>query len=194
MSWVVSTPNATLPITLTEAKLYLKVDTSADDDLITHLITAAKVAAENYLDRYLYDTTITEYYDAFPVSQANNTSAYLYLSVGGVSSVTSITYTDADGNTGTTLASSKYVLDKDINPPRIALAYGQTWPGTYSEIKAVTTTYVVGYGASAGDEPTIVKQAIKMMLSAWYHNRQDSVRRMPTASEYFLNQERLNWY
>lgn len=195
MSWVVSSANATLPITLTEAKLYLKVDTSADDDLITHLITAAKTAAENYLDRYLYNTTITEYFDGFPAIAANNSAAELYLSVGGVSSVTSITYTDTDGNTGQTFSSSSYTVDTNWNGrTRIRLAQDASWPNTYNEIKTVTVTYVAGYGASAGDEPASITQAIYLMLSSWYHNRQDSVRRMPTASEYLLNQQRLNWY
>ena len=195
MSWVVSSASAVQPITLSEAKLYLKVDTSADDDLITHLIAASKSAAENYLDRYLYNTTITEYFDGFPVYTTRNTGAQLLLSVGGVSSVTSITYTDSDGNTGTTFSSSNYVVDTNDNGmTRIGLASGASWPGTYSEIKSVTVTYVAGYGATAGTEPASIKQACYLMLSAWYHVREDSVRRMPTASEYLLNQERLNRY
>jgi len=44
--WKVSTAPASEPITLAEAKLYLRVDTTADDALITALITAARETVE----------------------------------------------------------------------------------------------------------------------------------------------------
>lgn len=187
MSWKISSANSTLPITRDEAKLYLKVDTTVDDDLIDGLIASAKNAAENYLNRFLYNTTIVEYFDAFP------TTGSLCLSVGGVSSVTSIQYQDTDDATQT-FALSSYVLDGDKTPAEITLANGETWPSTLPESKSVTVTYVVGYGADAGDEAQVIKQACFLMLGSWYHNRLDTVRKMPTASEYLLNQERLQYY
>lgn len=193
MSWEVTTPNSTLPITRDEAKLHLKVDTTADDSLIDGLRAAAKNAAENHLNRYLYNTTITEYFDCFPSSASNNPDAHLFLGVGGVSSVTSIQYQDTDDATQTFL-SDDWVLDNSVSPARIALANGKTWPSTLNEIKAVTVTYVVGYGATAGTEPEVIKQACYLMLTDWYHKRGDSVRKMPTASEFLLNQERIQVY
>lgn len=41
------------PITLTDAKLYLRVDTDADDDLITMMISAARAAAEGKTHRVI---------------------------------------------------------------------------------------------------------------------------------------------
>ncbi len=40
---------ASEPVTLAEAKLYLRVDAATEDTLIGELITAARVAAEQYL-------------------------------------------------------------------------------------------------------------------------------------------------
>jgi len=189
MSWSVSSANATLPFTLTEAKLWLKVDNSDEDDLITDLIEEVKDAAEGHLDTYLYNTTITEYLDAFP-----DDSDPIYLSVCEVSSVTSITYTDIDGNTGQTFSSSSYVVDNTGVQPKISLANNESWPSTLEEAKTVTVTYVVGYGASAGDEPAKVRKAMRLMLSEIYHNRGDRMRAKQMASEYLLNWDRKRYF
>ena len=57
---------ATEPITLTEAKLWLKVDDSTDDDLITALIIAARQACEDYTHRSLITQTWQMTLDRFP--------------------------------------------------------------------------------------------------------------------------------
>ncbi|MEQ1790660.1 MAG: head-tail connector protein, partial [Rickettsiales bacterium] len=44
---------ATEPITLAEAKLYLRVDSSSEDNLITDLIVAARMSAEAWLKNSL---------------------------------------------------------------------------------------------------------------------------------------------
>ena len=45
------------PVTLTEAKLYLRVDNTTEDALISDLIVAARMDAEKYLKRSLISQT-----------------------------------------------------------------------------------------------------------------------------------------
>ena len=45
------TPPATEPVTLAELKAWAKIDTDADDALITSLLAAARQAAEDYTRR-----------------------------------------------------------------------------------------------------------------------------------------------
>lgn len=66
MPYVVVTGPASEPITSTEAKNWLKVDSSADDALISGLIVSARQYAEQYQCTALYTQTILEYYDCFP--------------------------------------------------------------------------------------------------------------------------------
>ena len=48
MAYSVVTPAASEPITLTEAKNFLRVDGTDDDTLITALISAAREMCESY--------------------------------------------------------------------------------------------------------------------------------------------------
>ena len=89
--WKVSTAPSSEPITLAEAKLYLRVDTTADDALITALITAARETVERYTSRALVTQTITQVLDCFP-------GFGFRLAVHPVQSITSITYKDSNGS------------------------------------------------------------------------------------------------
>src|ERR1043166_2474175 len=53
MSLQLTAPPAIEPVTLDEAKAHLKLDTDADDDLVTRLISAARARAEWHLGRAL---------------------------------------------------------------------------------------------------------------------------------------------
>ncbi len=55
----VKTPPATEPVSLSEAKLHLKVDTSADDTLISALIAAALQHLERHCNSAFVTQTIT---------------------------------------------------------------------------------------------------------------------------------------
>lgn len=175
VKYQVTTAAASEPVTLSEAKLWLKVDFSADDDLITALIQAAREMVENYTNRKLMPQTVTEKFNAFP-------SDNIILSAAPVSGVTSITYTDEDGTTQT-LSSSKYIVQDYALPAQISVAYSETWPTTRDEADSVTVVYTVGYD-DADSVPQALKNAIKMTLAYMYENRTDKVRKLPTQAEY----------
>ena len=57
------TEPTTEPITLDEAKLFSRIDTNADDSLVTMLITAARRFCENYCHIKIAEQTINIIYD-----------------------------------------------------------------------------------------------------------------------------------
>ena len=186
MAWKVTTAPATEVWTLSEVKNYLKVDTSADDTLITTLMQSAREVAERYLNQALITQTITEKLDRLynPV---------IYLSVSPVISVSSFQYADSQ-NTTQTFNSSNYIVDTFEKPARLSLAYGKTWPTLYGNINDVTIVYTAGYGATAASLPMQIRQAILMMIADSYDNREDYVKKLPTASEYLLDQYRVQLF
>ena len=183
MAWKVTTAPAKEVWTLNEVKNYLKVDTSADDTLITTLLQSAREVAERYLNQALITQTITEKLD-----RLNN--PIIYLSVSPVIAVSSFQYNDGV-NSVQTYNAANYVVDTFLKPGRLALAYGATWPTLYGNINDVTIVYTAGYGAAASNVPMQIRQAILMMIADAYDNREDYVKKLPTASEYLLDQYRV---
>ncbi len=166
MSIEISTAPATEPVTLTEAKAHLYVDTSNDDTMITSLIVAARVYAENYTRRAFITQTIKARYDHF--------QSFFEMEKPPLISVSSITYIDTTGSTQTH-SSSDYDVDIYSTPARITEGYGTTWPSTRSSVpNTVTIEYVAGYG-DASDVPNTIKQAMLMMIAHWFENRETTI-------------------
>lgn len=134
------------PISLTEAKLHLRVDHTSDDPLIASLILASREYAENFTRRRFVQQTHDLKLDAFPCGDV------IELPYPPVSSVTSIAYVDTNGDTQT-WSSSNYRTDLPAGPraqkARIQLAYGVIWPATRDLTNAVVVRFVSGYGGTS---------------------------------------------
>jgi len=168
----------TEPITLQDARDYLRVDLVDDDDLITSLIVAARTRVETIIRRPLITQTWRMKADRFPWYLGNGWYEFggqnhqrdgMYLPLPPLISVSSVTYLDENGDTQT-LSTSDYVVSTDSEPARITLAVDANWPSTQCVADAVTITFTCGYGTSA-DVPDGIKTAIKMLVSHWYENR-----------------------
>ena len=161
-SWVVTTPAVTEPLSLTDAKEHLKVDTVDDDALITAQIVAARKWIEQYCNRSLPSQTLTAYFDTAPYG------GLLMLPQSPCISVTSINYVDTDGNTQV-WDSSKYDVDTNGSPARIYPAYGESWPTVRSQMNAVNVVYVVGQASVEED----IVHALKLMVGSLYAAREN---------------------
>ena len=93
-----------------------------------------------------------------------------------------------------TYNAANYVVDTFLKPGRLALAYGATWPTLYGNINDVTITYTAGYSTEPSGVPMQIRQAVLMMIADGYDNREDYVRKMPTASQYLLDQYRVQLF
>ena len=154
------------PITLTEAKLHLRVDYDEDDALIEALIMAARERAEGHMWRALITQTLNVRLDSWPCHE------FLFLPRPRLQSVSSVQYTDDLGATAT-FASSNYIVSTASEPGVIALKDNAEWPtATLQVIDGISVTYVAGYGVAA-DVPAIIKQALLLTVGHWYENRED---------------------
>ena len=154
------------PLTTAELKLHLRVDHSDEDTYIDALGTAARRFCERATRRKFVTQTWDLMYDRFPSG-----GVFVLPDFSPLQSVSSITYTDTDGNTGQTVSSSDYTVDTSIEPPRIHEAYGASWPATRDIPNAVSVRVVAGYG-DPEDVPETIKAAIKLLVGHWYENRE----------------------
>ena len=165
-TYQVITPASTYPVSLTEAKSHLKVDTTADDTYITSIIKAATQLSEEYTNRYFIDTVTDQTCSDFAQLQT--------LFKSKVSAVAHVKYYDND-NSLQTLSATIYDTQLQYEPSQIQLAENQSFPSITKRNDAVVARYTVGYGSSASDVPEIIKQAILLTIGNFYQNRNSVV-------------------
>jgi len=165
-TYQVITAASTFPVSLTEAKSHLKVDTSADDTYITSIIKAATQLSEEYTNRFFINTLIDQTCSSFAELQT--------LFKSKVNDVQYVKYYDSN-ETLQTLANTEYDKMLSYEPSQIQLADGKSFPSITKRNDAVICRYTVGYGSSASDVPDIIKQAILLTIGNFYQNRNSVV-------------------
>ncbi len=167
---VVKTAPAADPITLAEAKAFARIDTSADDALITDLISAARFYAEPILNRTFVNTTYTWTLDCFPPD-----GGPLLFPRPPLLSVTTIKYVDTSG-AQQTWDSSKYDLDTASLVGRVLPSFGESYPAARLQMNSIETEYIAGYGAYIAQIDD-AKLLIKILVAESYEKRLHSTDR-----------------
>ena len=164
-----ATGPAVEPLTVAEAKLHLRVDTTEDDTYIGTLITAAREWVENYLDRTLITTQLILRAAEFPTEELELPRPPMVAS--GTATAVVITYTLADTTTAT-LSTALYRVDRTSTPGNVAPIINGTWPSDVIEdANAVAVTYWAGYGPTSASVPATIRHAMLMLIGHWYDRR-----------------------
>jgi hypothetical protein len=195
-SLVRTTEPASNPVTLAEAKLHLRIDSSDDDSLIGNLLTTATRWAEDYCDRTFCHTQWAMRVDSFygaigsPVqfglkADGNNidgrqgTVPQLDIELprppmvlSGTATSVTITYTPAVSGTTATLDATEYRVDRQATPGAARPLYGKTWTTHLVDQNSVTVTWWAGYSADGTSVPAPVKSAILMLVAHLWRNRE----------------------
>lgn len=152
------------PITLSEVKGHARIDGSADDALISSLIVSARDFVEAYTKRFL----ITQTWDVFWDLCDEPTKARLLApGRGKILAVNSITTFDSENN-GTVFNAANYRISGD----RIVLNDNFQWPDLDREFDSIQLNVDFGFGPADTDVPDDIKQAMLMLVSHWYENRE----------------------
>lgn len=126
------------PLDLTEIKQQLRIAHDAEDSLLLGYLTSARQLWEELAGRALVAQTIE-------MTQGSwDQGIGITLPVSPAISVQSIAYVDSQGIPQVVLATD-YLLDTIVEPNRITLQYGKSWPTARWQPNAVTVTYTAGY-------------------------------------------------
>ncbi len=165
------TAPAVEPVTLSEAKAHLRVDTATDDAYIGSLITAAREWVEQYLDRTLVHTQWVMRFDKFPPDGTHDIELPRPpMATAGTTTAVALTFTFENGTTST-YSTASYRVDRDGVPGTVKTLYGQTWPPHLQDDNAISVTWWGGYGASGTSVPAAIRHAILMLVGFWYEHR-----------------------
>lgn len=195
-SLVRATEPASRPVTLSEAKAHLRIDSSAEDSLINTLIDTATRWAEDYCDRTFCHTRWEMRLDSFygpvgsPVqfglkADGNNiegrqgTVPNLDVELprppmvtASTATAVTITYTPSAGASTTTLAATEYRVDRQATPGVCRPLYGQTWPTHLVDQNSTVVTWWAGYSADGTSVPSPAKAAVLMLIAHLWRNRE----------------------
>lgn len=193
---LVITPSTCEPLTLDEAKTWLRLgDTmhTEEDSLVRALVTVARRTVEDRTNRLFFQSTCALHVDGFPAES----TGVIRVPVAPLVSVASITsYDSTDG--ATVMSTSDYTVDIYSEPGRISLRNSGTWPTDLRTIDAGIVSLTAGYSTSTGDGSTGLPasctpmlQAAKLLLAHLYENRQivnigSSVTEIPLTVDYLL--------
>lgn len=166
MTVVVIEPPTVLVVSVEEAKDHLSVDFDDDDVLIEALIKAVTAhldGPDGWLGRALSPQTLELRIDEFPRCD-------IRLPYPPLIGIVSVKYDDADG-VERTVAPSVYRTVGPASGPRLALAYGETWPTPRWQSECVRIRYTSGYNGDDG-VPAPIKHAILLVMGHLYENRE----------------------
>jgi uncharacterized phiE125 gp8 family phage protein len=171
MAAVVVTPPEALPVSLEEAKTQLRVDSGDDDSYIQSLVVAATTTLDGpagWLGRALVTQTLELRSDGFGCEE-------ICLPYPPILAVESIVYDDLSG-VAQTVSPDVYRLVGGPDAPRLALAYGKTWPQTRSQSEAVRVRYSAGWPVieNVWTGPEAIKHCIRVLVAELYANREAS--------------------
>jgi len=161
MSAILLTGPAVEPLSLAEAKAFLRVETSDDDDVITALIAGSRIHVEAQTRRALITQSWRLSLDAWP------DNGRLIVLPAPLQALTAARVYDFEGMAHDADLQA-FVLDKGAS--LIAFApWGVAQPGRIAA--GIELDVTVGFGDAAIDVPEALRQAIRLLAAHWYENR-----------------------
>jgi len=148
------------PVSLTQAKLFLRVDHEDENDLISSIITAARIQIEDYCGVSLILRLRQANFNAL-------SSRDIIVNHYPLRDVTAVRLIDKSGEE-TALTSDQYQVNLKARPARLSL---EKRPKTILN-QSLSIDFMAGFGANESDIPAPFTQAI-LLLTAQLYERGD---------------------
>jgi uncharacterized phiE125 gp8 family phage protein len=165
MSITIITPPASEPVSLAEAKLFLRIDQDVEDDLIATLIGAAREAVEAACGRALITRRVRESLDIWRRDSVGGA----VLGLGPVADVIAVRLLASNG-AQSVIDPERYRLEGDRDRPRLVFATGL--PATLRTVGGIEIEYDAGFATDASDLPVALRLATLQIVASLYDARQ----------------------
>lgn len=161
-------PPAAEPVTLDQARQFLRLDQNDEDDLLATLITAARLMIEAAAGRCLIEQPWRIVLDRWPGG------GEIRLPLSPVVRIEAARVYDLLG-APQPVAEAALTLDRNADPPLIRVS------GELPEIGrhhgAIEIDIIAGYGATAAAVPAPLRQAVLRLAARWFEERGDVANR-----------------
>lgn len=162
------TPPVIEPVSLAEAKDFLRILAADEDELLSTLITAARLMIEAASGRLLIEQGWRIVLDAWPQG------GEIRLPLSPARSLTAARVYPANGS-AEVVAPSALTLVEGSDPPLIAVAGPVPAPGRARA--AIEIDLVAGFGPTRDTVPAPLRQAVLRLACRWFEHRGDVVSR-----------------
>ena len=186
----VNTPPEDEPVSLEEAKLQCRIDSTGDEDYdalidnqLSSMIKAAREHVEMLTRRTLMATVFDMYLDRFPTPY-DQKNPFVFRKqwpyqiplprlplLLGEGNELSIEYYDENNSLQQLTEGEDYEVDDTAEPPIVDVITGEVWPQTRERFKAVHIKFSAGY-ASVDDVPARAKMAILHIVGQTWMQRE----------------------
>ncbi|MGD9540599.1 head-tail connector protein [Methylocystis sp.] len=156
------------PVSLADAKSWLREDGADEDELIQALIVAARMTLEAYTRRFFITQSWRLVFDCWPDEVASR--AALYIPFAPFEAATAIRVFDAN-DAAQTLDAASYRAAASSDGGRIVFSSAPPAPG--SKTDGIEIDFDVGYGALASNVPQPLRHAILVLVAHWREHRGD---------------------
>ncbi|OAI29704.1 hypothetical protein A1351_01180 [Methylosinus sp. R-45379] len=156
------------PVSVDEAKAWLRLDSSDEDPLLAALIVSARLTLESYTHRFFVTQSWRMLFDAWPAQTLRRgTLAIPFSPFRSLSAIR--VYDSAD--VAQTLASAAYRAAPTRDAGRVAFISSPPEPGRACD--GIEIDLVTGYGDSATDTPEPLRRAMLALVAHWHESRGD---------------------
>ena len=171
MSSILLAGPAAEPLTLDEAKAYLRVEHDDDDLTIAALIAGSRIHVETQTRRALITQTWRLVRDGWPAD------GRIFLAPSPLQEILGARVYDGDGETHD-IDLQAFVSDKAASVIAFA-SWSIPLPGR--PVGGIEIDVKVGYGDTASDVPEPLRQAVRLLVAHWYENRSAPAGALPIA-------------
>ncbi|WP_244512463.1 head-tail connector protein [Filomicrobium insigne] len=163
LALVLQSGPASEPVSVEEAKGYLRIDGNSEDALVSSLILTSRLHVEAALGVALITQDWRLVLDHWPRSGA------VRLPLRPLQSVNAVRVFDADGGHAT-VDPARYVVDTAGTPARL-IATVAGWPKPTRVGNGIEIDLTAGYGGALEDVPEPIRQALLLLVAHWYEHR-----------------------
>jgi uncharacterized phiE125 gp8 family phage protein len=157
-------PPAIEPVTLDEARDYLRLDSEDEDELLASLISAARHLVEAASGQMLIHQTWRLSLNAWPVM------GRLRLPIEPLDAIMAARVLDGEG-AAREIDLDALAIDAGARPPAILAIGALPQPGR--KLNGIEIDVRVGHGAAAADVPPQLRLAVLKLVAHWFENRGD---------------------
>ena len=156
------------PVSVSEAKEYLRIDSAVEDPVVASLILAARLHIEGALDIAMITQSWSLFLDCWPED------GRVSIPLGPLKSVDSVKVYEADDATQT-VPPDTYVVDPSALRPRLVRQAGAVWPRPGRPANGIEIALTAGYDDTPAKVPAPIRQAVLMLAAHWYEQREPVV-------------------